>query len=202
MRPITLWLSLLAFCIVANLMRTPSSVCTAHGRGPQANARTVSTEPVFVREVDGFGETDDDARARALENACDRVADFLAVEYGETTFKPSPRDLQRLNIVPITKEVEVSVIVLENLGPTQKATLLVNLLPEDVKKLREQARQQRVQERQHGLGIILSGVIALLLVAVGYLRLEEATKGYYTGLLRLSALGTLLLTGLFIWRFV
>ncbi len=41
------------------------------------------------------------------------------------------------------------------------------------------------------MGLGLAGVTALLLVAIGYLRLEEATKGYYTGLLRLSALGLL-----------
>ena len=37
------------------------------------------------------------------------------------------------------------------------------------------------------LARVLGGALAVLLVVAGYLRLEEATRGYYTKLLRLAA---------------
>ena len=42
---------------------------------------------------------------------------------------------------------------------------------------------------------MLGGVVCLLLVVGGYLRLEEATKGYYTRLLRLTAIAVLIGVG-------
>ena len=47
---------------------------------------------------------------------------------------------------------------------------------------------------------VLAGLVALCLVVVGYLRLEDLTRGYYTALLRLGAGVALLLTvaGLFL----
>ena len=44
-------------------------------------------------------------------------------------------------------------------------------------------------QRQHCLGLGLAALVGLLLVGIGYLRLEESTKGYYTGLLRATAVG-------------
>ena len=41
--------------------------------------------------------------------------------------------------------------------------------------------------------------MALLLVCGGYLRLEEATRGYYTRLLRLAAFCTLVGVGVGLW---
>jgi hypothetical protein len=75
----------------------------------------------------------------------------------------------------------------------------IQITSDSLKKMREQAREQRVTQRQHWMGLGLAGFIAVLLVAAGYLRLEEATKGYYTGLLRVSALSLLGMVGGFIW---
>jgi hypothetical protein len=51
------------------------------------------------------------------------------------------------------------------------------------------AQQQRMKERQKPALLVLLGAMGLLSVVGGYLRLEEATKGYYTRLLRLAAIG-------------
>jgi hypothetical protein len=45
------------------------------------------------------------------------------------------------------------------------------------------------------LARVLGGVVCLLIVVGAYLRLEEATKGYYTRLLRLTAIGILIGVG-------
>jgi hypothetical protein len=46
---------------------------------------------------------------------------------------------------------------------------------------------------------VLAGLVALLVVAGGYLRLEEATRGYYTTLLRAAAVAFLALVGAGLW---
>jgi hypothetical protein len=65
------------------------------------------------------------------------------------------------------------------------------------------AREDVVKWRLTLLAKVLAGAVVLLLVVGGYLRLEEATRGYFTTLLRLGAAGVVLLTvvGLTFLRF-
>ena len=46
---------------------------------------------------------------------------------------------------------------------------------------------------------VLAALVALLAAVACYLRLEDATKGYYTTLLRLAAVGFVALVGAGIW---
>ena len=62
-------------------------------------------------------------------------------------------------------------------------------------EMQQVAREHRMKERQGLVARVLAGLVALLLVAGGYLRLEEATRGYYTTLLRGAALVVLALVG-------
>ncbi len=64
---------------------------------------------------------------------------------------------------------------------------------------RKQQRQVVAHARQLMLGKVLLGLVALLAALVGYFRLEEATKGYYTGWLRLAALGFLAVICTALW---
>jgi hypothetical protein len=52
-------------------------------------------------------------------------------------------------------------------------------------------RDYRVQQRMLWLSRLLVGLVAILAVVALYLRMDEATKGYYTGWLRVAALGVL-----------
>jgi hypothetical protein len=51
----------------------------------------------------------------------------------------------------------------------------------------EAQQKERALARQGVLGRVLAGLVALLVAVACYLRLEDATKGYYTTLLRLVA---------------
>ena len=82
------------------------------------------------------------------------------------------------------------------LGRMRKVHLKVTLDPGDyntIQKMdceyRQQQRQILSQQRQVFLAKVLAGVVAVLVAVAGYFRLEEATKGYYTGWLRLAAVG-------------
>jgi hypothetical protein len=199
MRP-TLWLALFGLCFGAFLVRQPSSA--ASDRDERFKRIDTIKRPeapsVFDATIEGFGDTEDDARDRVVENARDRVARFLN-DQGETDYRPTAERLRDLRIVPTREDIEVKEVTLKNLGPTKQATLKLKLLPDQLKTMQTEARHQRAVQRQHCMGFGLAGVVALLLVAIGVLRLEEALKGYYTYILLFSALSVLSAVGIFLW---
>jgi hypothetical protein len=188
----TLWLTFIGVCFAAFVLRTASSDASARPPAQQAmvSVTTNATAPdaAFKQNVEGFGETEDDARNGAIEKAVEKVADYLKEKHHETDYKPSPGFLQEHKMIPPTGDIPVTNNPIRDLPNMKKATLEVRVSDENVKLMQEEARQQRVAQRQHWLSVGLAGFIALLLVGAGYLRLEEATKGYYTGLLRVTAL--------------
>jgi hypothetical protein len=60
-------------------------------------------------------------------------------------------------------------------------------------------RELRASERQILLGRIVAGFLLVIMVLVGYLQLEEWTKGYATRLLRLLAALSLIAGALVLW---
>jgi len=92
------------------------------------------------------------------------------------------------------------------LGTMYRVCLRVGIGPgvrdrflDEEKVYQVQQRQKWAHERQGQLAQILVGVVALLAAVAGYLRLEDATKGYYTTWLRLAAVTFLGLVGAGIW---
>jgi hypothetical protein len=153
--------------------------------------------PEYEVKAEGYGVQQEDATEDAVKDACHKIQEYLASKYGEK-FTPTEAEVKAKQIVG-QPEFETA----DNLTLTQeaarkpviKAIVPVKLSAEQVKDFREEARKFRVGGRMKTTGVILAGLIALLLVGGGYLRLEEATKGYYTTLLRVGAvaiLGTIL----------
>jgi hypothetical protein len=199
MRP-TFWFSLVALCVVASLLRISATRAEGRGPAPAASGKVAGRQVTFKEAVQGKGQTPDEARTSAVERARYVIAAYLESEFGEANYAPAAGYLHGAQIVPLPQDIEVQQIPTDEFGRTYRADVKVELTQEQVKEMRAQARQQRVTQRQHWLGLGLAGAVSLLLVAAGYLRLEEATKGYYTGLLRLSALSVLALVGFFIWQ--
>jgi hypothetical protein len=50
-------------------------------------------------------------------------------------------------------------------------------------------REYRTQLRMFQAGKVLAALVAVLAAVAGYFRLDELSKGYYTGWLRLAAIG-------------
>jgi hypothetical protein len=67
------------------------------------------------------------------------------------------------------------------------ASLRVEVTSRLLEDAAEQARRLRMTERHRSLALGLAGVVALLLLTAGYLRLEDATRGFLTIPLRVSA---------------
>jgi hypothetical protein len=163
-----------------------------------ANNPKPPAPPVFEIKAEGFGEKEEDAILAAENDACFRVAKYLSQTYGETEYTPTREELKSRGIIgqPFFEVVDLA-------NAKQKAIVDVKLNAEQVAHFREKARELRVGGRMWTAGGVLAGLMALLLVGGGYLRLEEATKGYYTALLRAGALvilGTVAAALIFLFR--
>jgi len=147
--------------------------------------------------VTGVGTTREEAEANALKRACDKLSEFLASEYGETGWKPSPAFLAQYKAYQLVGEPEKVDILGEK---NEQVKIEVRLTPEVFDQIQRLARDQRMGERQRVAARGLAGILSVLLVVFGYLKLEDVTKGYHTTLLRLTALAVLVLTGLCLWK--
>jgi hypothetical protein len=101
-------------------------------------------------------------------------------------------------------EVEAGVPTEEqqNLAADKKwkvVTIQVRVNSAQAEQIAREARYQVMTGRQGLLARVVGGVLALVLVCAGYLRLEEATRGYYTLLLRAGALLVLAAVGAVLW---
>ena len=207
-----LWVGLLGLCLAAALVRTsdharaeppevlkapphlaPGQDAVDPRRPGGAHNQSKPQVVVFEAKADGYGVAEDDAALNAVKAAADKVAEYLSSKYGETftedRLKELPKELKSRGIVgEPTFEIKEMPYSHEKM---QEAFVDVRLTDQQEKELRTEARTDRQKGRLRTAGMALAGLMALLLVGGGYLRLEEATKGYYTTLLRVAALGIL-----------
>ncbi len=78
---------------------------------------------------------------------------------------------------------------------TKVVRVQLEVTREQAEDLDKVAREERMEPRHLLLARILAGMVAMILVLGGYLRLEEATRGYYTLLLRAAAVLVLVAVG-------
>jgi len=164
----------------------------AEGRAPAA-IRPAPQVPNPTWIEDGYGASEADARDVALKKAEDSVEEHLKRLYGSKGWKVSADYLRQMQVVRFEKPEEVE------LTPGQrvvKVRAVVELTPSYLEAMQGVVRQQRVEQRHLVLARVLAGLVVLLLVGAGYLRLEEATRGYYTTVLRVAALGLVAVIGL------
>jgi hypothetical protein len=117
------------------------------------------------------------------------VTERLNQSHKELGWIPPASYLREKGIVRLTQTAEPR----EAEAGDFKASARAELTLEHFRDLAQLARQDRMQQRQLLAARVLAGLVALLVVATGYLRLEDATRGYYTTLLRLGAGGALAL---------
>lgn len=178
----------------------------ASNRSRKQPAKTAAARvlvPPLSDDVDGNGVTAEKARKQARENAAKRVEELLHERFGRSGWQPAaedvdPANLEELKVIQLTGEPVVGPRVVEG-QENFKATYHVELNAGYLEKLVAKVRQQKVEDRHLLLARVLVGILALLLVTAGYLRLEEMTRGYATKLLRLAAVVLLALVGAGLW---
>lgn len=169
------WLRLIVLCILAGNVAAP-----------RAAAQTrLPSKPVLSEEFKAYGLTVKDAEASALEQACDWLADPARLGWA-----PTPEYLREKNMVRVTERSKKPFKVAQGFaedGEMQEVTVRLDVYAEQARDIQKQARQERMAARHHLLAYVLAGLVGLLMVVGGYLRLEEATKGYCTRMLRIAA---------------
>jgi hypothetical protein len=188
----------LVLCVVsANVPgSSPKAAKTDRREKKEPPAESVAENPIPM--VTGVGTTREEAEADALKRACDKLSEFLASAYGETGWKPSPAFLRQSGAAHLVGEPRKVTIPGE--GENESVKMEVRLTSEVFDQIQKLARDQRMGERQRVAARGLAGILSVLLVVFGYLKLEDLTKGYHTTLLRLTALAVLVLTGLCLWK--
>jgi hypothetical protein len=174
---ITNSLRLVALCVLAGSFQASC---------PTAEAQLVQhgTKKLIVNEkIEGYGPTQKDAEADALKRACEGLAENLG-------WAPTPEFLREKNMIHFGQPTEKD---LEKSGHVYVVPMQLEVTSEQARDIQKQARQERMKSRQWVSLLGLGGMVCLLAVVGAYLRLEEATKGYYTRLLRLAAVAVVLL---------
>lgn len=181
-------LQLVALCLLA----------VSLSAGPLA-ARSLdpgSTKVLIHEEFTGYGTTEKIAQKDALERACHWLKESSGLDW-----VPDPDYLLLYKMVQFCDPEDKKLVVDdEPMGDMKVVKLQLEIREYQVLNIQKQAQQQRMKERQKPTLLALIGALGLLAVVGGYLRLEEATKGYYTRLLRLAAIGVLvvIVAGLFV----
>jgi hypothetical protein len=176
--------------------------CAAHHKPRRAPAAQAAAPAVAVSvvvaeskdrswTVEGYGLTPQDADQHALEKARDRVEEYLTSLEPAITWKPTKDYVETL-----VKERPAAVGKKFESGDGFECTLKLAIDPKHFREIQELDRQERVQDREMLLGKVLAGLVAVMVAVAGYFRLEEATKGYYTNLLRVAAFGLVAAVGL------
>jgi hypothetical protein len=151
----------------------------------------------------GWGENQEQAKEYALEKVRGRVEKYLHSQLpGLEWYPPKEYIHDRLLKDPPErrkdKDQEVEVGKGEHImGKCWEWR--VEVTAEDRKDILRHDREGRVHQRMGLLGKILAGLLVLLSVVAGYIRLDEWTKGYYTGWLRLAAAGIVAAVGTGLW---
>jgi len=156
---------------------------------PTRSGKTEPAKPLIQEEFTGYGKTVKEAEADAIENGC-----LWLEEHGGLGWSPDAAYLRLHNM--IRPEGEPTDEVFEHTGPMKVVKMKLTITTEQARGIQKQAQQQRMKSRQWWSLLGLGGVVCLLGVVGGYLRLEEATKGYYTRLLRIAAIGIVVVIAL------
>lgn len=194
MRP-TICVTLLAVCLSVRGLdaRTPAIRRTAEGTRASGPSAAAKSGP-WSATVSAHGPTQAEARQAVLDKAYQSVASYLLQRLPGLRWVPSAEELGRWVSLQ-----EPSDPTLEQPSPgalfQYKAELRVEVTDKDVEEIlaeeqRTRAREgeQLVRQRQLWSAKLLVALVALLAAVAVYFRLEELTRGYYTGVLRVLLL--------------
>ena len=140
--------------------------------------------------------TEDRAREEARKELDRNVTEWLEASSVPRSWKPPARQIDGMIL-----ETKVKPIV-KDYGTLYEAELRVDVSPERRASLVAAYHRQLV----HGRLVLLGGTLAFFLTCLaaisGYIRADEATKGYYTNRLRLLAAAGVGAAGVLIYQMV
>jgi len=178
---LTICVILLAICLSGRGLdaRTPAVARTAE---TVAAAQSLA----WSDTVSAHGRTQAEARQAVRDKASQRVAEYLLQRAPGLRWIPSAEELGRW--VSLQEPSDPTVDNTEWGGAQYKAQLRVEVSDKNLEEILAQDQRERASARQLLSAKLLVALVALLAAVAGYFRLEEWTRGYYTGVLRVLLL--------------
>ncbi len=202
MRPTT-FVFLAIVCILIASVRGVSSGSS----GRKANSKSLSVKvnnkgketssssvEISFWTKPSYGRSEEIARQLALEAAQRELTGQLAKKIPSLRWTPSIEyiDERVKEVLPTEDKVEVD-------GRQMQGVSLLELSGDDYLEIEHLDQHMRRDQRQLFLGRIVATIVTICAAVAGYLRLDEATKGYYTNLLRLGSLAVIGTVGAGVW---
>ena len=181
----------------------PPVVVISHGPGPQSPpVAPTPPDPAQTSTIEGrISATVDRAQTDARRVLRNTVVHWLNPEV-PGSWTPPARLLQAMILDIRTKEIVKQSGPLKDLGPMYVAELKVDFSPQRRATFVESYNHDLVQHRLTTLGAALAFVLICLAALSGYIRADEATKGYYTNRLRMLAAAGVGAAGAIIYNMV
>jgi hypothetical protein len=207
------WVSIAIFCLAlagcADASGKPNGRAEKKKTPDQAAAKSVGDASSPVREkweTKKFGKTEDAAKGLAANDARDWLDNYLAEQQPPFKWRPDVDYLQKNHMLKFSEAKTIEVGKEDEKEEFQEVTLTVEVtnkiyseMLEQDRKLRDDERKAVAKDRQTLLGKLLAGLLAGLVAIAGYLRLDEATKGYYTTWLRVASVALVATIGAGVW---
>jgi hypothetical protein len=149
------------------------------------------------QDVEGYGRSRNEAVEDALEKAAGKVKAFLREQKPAVAWSPSAAWV-REHLADVEQAKRLDDVDLGGaVGKVQCWSVRVSITPSRYREIVREDREYRAQqekanrevrsgERMLLLGKVLAGLLVLLLGVVGYIRLDDVTKGAYTRWLRVG----------------
>jgi hypothetical protein len=161
--------------------------------------RPPSEEPVkILTTVEGWGEDEDRAKDYAVKKVSARVEQYLRSQVPGLEWTPSPAYIKKRMLREPAERRRIKDVD-EGDKHVKCWAWNVAVSRSDLEDIVRRDTNRRVHHRLGILTAILIAVVALLAVVAGYIRLDDWTKGYYTGWLLAAAVGSLALVGSGLW---
>jgi hypothetical protein len=154
--------------------------------------------------VTAAGGSLESARQKALKEAYDDFLQYLRNQNPPIEWKPSSPEFVRKHLKTEWKDEKItqddqSLDDLQKVDRIYQVTLSVEVLPKHREEILKLDQRFHAEQRLLWLAQIVGCLIALLAAIAGYVRLDEWTKGYYSGWLRLAAVGFIGAAGAGLW---
>jgi hypothetical protein len=165
-------------------------------RAPQARPKAAPNRQPYVVPIVVAGRlsaTEERARNDARLQLERMLADRLSPEVPPTWKIPPPlvdSMVREIRVIPRERDY----------GTVYEASLTVDASPQALSRITTAYHRQQIFRRLGVLGGGLAFVLACLAAISGYIKADEATKGYYTSRLRLAALAGVGVAGVVIYK--
>jgi hypothetical protein len=169
----------------------------SHRRAGRTTAAPEAVKRITV--VKGWGEDQERAKFHAATKVRAQVEQYLRSQAPGLEWIPPLAYIERHLLKDPPERRPEKDTAEEDGRPVRCWEWTVAISQQDWNDILRHDNDRRVHHRLGLLGRILAAVVALLAVVTGYIRLDDWTKGYYTGWLLAGAAGGLALVGTALW---